>query len=242
MITNKYLDFVMSKLEEVKEKEIQNIENAADLIVESCKKDGRFYVFGSGHSHMIAEEIYIRAGGLAYVKGILPPELMLHEMPNKSTYLERIDGYASSILDLYKIDENDTLMVISNSGRNNVPVEMCLYAKEKGASVIALTSLKHSTQVSSRHKSGKNIYEIADVVIDNCAEKGDAAFYIEGFDTPTGPTSDAIGTAIAQAIIVTVIDKLVRQGIKPPVFMSSNVDGADEYNDELFDKYYGYWK
>jgi len=238
MITDKYLEFVMSKLKEVQETQSGNIEKAADLIVESCKKGGRFYVFGSGHSHMVAEELYIRAGGLAYVKGILPPELMLHEMPNKSTYLERLDGYAKSILDLYKVNKDDTIMVVSNSGRNNVPVEMCLYSKEIGASVIALTSLKHSTQVESRHKSGKNIYEIADVVIDNCAEKGDAAFYVEGFNIPTGPTSDATGIAIAQAIIVTVIDKLVKEGIDVPVFKSSNLDGADEYNNELFNKYY----
>ena len=238
MIGNKYLEFVMSKLKEVQETQSENIEKAADLIVESCKKGGRFYVFGSGHSHMVAEELYIRAGGLAYVQGILPPELMLHEMPNKSTYLERLDGYASSILDLYKVNKNDTIMVVSNSGRNNVPVEMCLYSKEIGASVIALTSLKHSTQVKSRHKSGKNMYEIADVVIDNCGEKGDAAFYVEGFNVPTGPTSDATGIAIAQAIIVTVIDKLVKEGIEVPVFKSSNLDGADEYNNELFNKYY----
>lgn len=238
MIINKYLDFVISKLKEVQETQSENIEKAADLIVESCKKGGRFYVFGSGHSHMVAEELYIRAGGLAYVQGILPPELMLHEMPNKSTYLERLDGYSKSILDLYKVNKNDTIMVVSNSGRNNVPVEMCLYSKEIGASVIALTSLKHSTKVESRHKSGKNMYQIADVVIDNCAEKGDAAFYVEGFDVPIGATSDATGIAIAQAIIAAVIDKLVKAGIEPPVFKSSNLDGADEYNNELFNRYY----
>ncbi|HLS53099.1 MAG TPA: sugar isomerase domain-containing protein, partial [Tissierellaceae bacterium] len=122
MTTKKYLDFVISKLEEVKKTQITKIEKASDLIVESCIRDGRFYIFGSGHSHMIAEELYIRAGGLAYVKAILPPELMLHEMPNKSTHLERMDGYAKSMLELHKVDSNDTLMVISNSGRNSVPV------------------------------------------------------------------------------------------------------------------------
>lgn len=238
MITNKYLEFVMSKLKEVQDTQCENIEKAADLIVKSCIKGGRFYVFGSGHSHMVAEELYIRAGGLAYVQGILPPELMLHEMPNKSTYLERLDGYAKSLLELHKVNKDDTIMVVSNSGRNNVPVEMCLYSKEIGASVIALTSLKHSTGVKSRHKSGKKMYEIADVVIDNCAEKGDAAFYVEGFDIPTGATSDATGIAIAQAMIVTVIDKLVKKGIEVPVLKSSNLDGADEFNKELFNKYY----
>ena len=220
----------------------ESLLKAADMVTDSCLNNGRFYVFGSEHSHRIAEEIYIRAGGLAYVKAILPPELMLHEMPNKSTYLERLEGYSDAMLNLYKVDKKDTIMVISNSGRNAVPVEMALGAKERGCGVIAMTSLEHSRNTSSRHKSGKKLYEIADVILDNGACKGDAGFYIEGFDVPTGPTSDTIGTALAQALIAQTIQDLVQKGMKPPVFKSSNIDGADEYNDALFDKYYGYWK
>lgn len=238
----KYFKFVEKIFNKVEETQQENIEQAAQLVAKTCEINGRFYVFGSGHSHMIAEEIYIRAGGLAFVKGILPPELMLHQMPNKSTYLERIDGYSESLLHLYKIDERDTILIISNSGRNNVPIEMALEAKKKGAKVIAMTSLDHSKHETSRHKSGKKLYEIADVVIDNCAKKGDAAYFVEGFDIPTGPTSDATGIVIANTLIVRVIDLLVSKGIKPPVFKSSNIDGSDKYNDELFNKYYGYWK
>lgn len=238
----KYLNYVQEKMSELIETQTDKIEEAAKLVAESCLKDGRFYVFGSGHSHMVAEEIYIRAGGLAFVKAILPPELMLHQMPNKSTYLERLDGYSTAILNLYKADENDTIMIISNSGRNNVPVEMALAAKEKGMKVIALTSVRHSSNCTSRHKSGKNLYEVADITIDSGAEKGDAAFLVEGCETPTGPISDVMGIAIAQALIAETIDVLVTEGMNPPIFKSSNVDGADDYNDQLFDKYYGYWK
>ncbi|MCI5773079.1 MAG: SIS domain-containing protein [Erysipelotrichaceae bacterium] len=238
----KYLEFVQSILTKVIDTQSDAIEYAAQLVSDACLKGGRFYVFGSGHSHIVAEDIYIRAGGLGYVKAILVPELMLHEMPNKSTYLERLENYADAILNLYKVDKNDVLMIVSNSGRNAVPVEMALGAKERGCKVIAMTSMEHSKNTTSRHKSGKKLYEIADVVLDHGALKGDAAFYIDNFDVPTGPTSSSMGTAIAQALIAQTIDNLVKAGHVPPVLKSSNLDGADKYNDELFDKYYGYWK
>lgn len=240
--TTSYLTYVQTKLNELVKSQSENIISAAKLVSDSCQKDGRFYVFGSGHSHIVAEDIYIRAGGLAYVKAILTPELMLHEMPNKSTFLERLNGYSSIILDLYKVSANDCLMIVSNSGRNSVPVEMALCAKERGTKVIAITSLAHSQAVSSRHHSGKKLYQLADVTIDNGADMGDAAFSVSGYATPTGPISSILGTTIAQAIIAQAVDNLIDAGIQPPIFKSSNLEGADDYNNELFDKYYGYWK
>ena len=162
----RYFAHAQNKLQQVLEHELPNIKIAADYVTESCKNGGKFYVFGSGHSHMIAEELYLRAGGLALVHGILPPELMLHEMANKSTYLERVEGYSQALVELYRVEAKDTVMVISNSGRNAVPVEMCLAAKAKGAKVIAMTSMQHSANCTSRHSSGKRMFEVADVVID----------------------------------------------------------------------------
>ena len=238
----RYFELAQSKLQEVLEHEMPNIGKAAELVAESCKQGGKFYVFGSGHSHMVAEELYQRAGGLAVVHAILPPELMLHEMTQKSTYIERMEGYSKALVELYKIEEKDTIMVISNSGRNPVPVEMCLEAKKKGAKVIALTSMKHSSGCTSRHSSGKKMYEIADVTIDNCADAGDAGFAVEGMETRIGPISSITGIAIAEALACQVVDNLMKAGIEPPVFKSSNVDGGDAYNQNLYETYYGYWK
>lgn len=239
---SRYLVYLQSKIQEVMDSELPDIERAARLIADSCMKGGRLYTFGTGHSHLIAEELYIRAGGLALVHAILPQELMLNQMATKSTMLERLEGFGPALIDLYHVDEKDTLLVISNSGRNAVPVEMCLAAKEKGASVIAMTSMKHTSGCTSRHSSGKKICDIADVTLDNHAEKGDAGLYLEGLGTPIGPVSDATGIAIAQAMISEAIDIMVREGFEPPVFTSSNVDGGDEKNADLYKKYFGYWK
>lgn len=238
-IIQDYLTKVIDILEEVKNTQTENIEKASEYIAESCRNGGYLYVFGTGHSHIMAEEIYIRAGGLALVRPILEPALMLHEMPNKSTLLERLDGYSKALLKLHKVTEKDVLLIISNSGRNPATVEMALEAKKLNCKVIALTSLQHSSMVSSRHKSGLRLFEAADVVIDTCGPFGDAAYYIKDLDTPVGPTSDILGTAIVQALVTNSIDKMTAKGYIVPVFKSSNVDGADEYNEGLFEKYYG---
>jgi uncharacterized phosphosugar-binding protein len=234
-----YLKFVIKKLEAAEAAETAHIEQAAELIAASFLKGASFFTFGTGHSHMVAEELYLRAGGLAFVKAILPPEMMLHEAIHKSTILERLEGYAGALLNLYRVGKGDTILIISNSGRNSVPVEMALGAKERGASVIALTSLKHSRQVASRHSSGKRLFEIADLVLDSQADFGDAVYPVKGTALFSGPTSDAVGIALVQAVAVRTAEKIAEAGIEPPLLRSSNTDNADEYNEALFQKYQG---
>ena len=234
----KYLDYVKEQLSALTLTQAEPLERAAKLAAQSYCDGKQFFTFGTGHSHMIAEEIYLRAGGLAFVKGILPGELMLHQKLNMSTYLERLEGYADILLNLYGVGAGDTMLIISNSGRNSVPVEMAQGAKARGANVIAITSLKHSQKVSSRNKSGKRLFEVADVVLDNQAAYGDAAFTVPGCSTPTGPISDIMGITLAQALVVGIAEQLAACGIDPPIFRSSNSDNADEHNDRLLHKYF----
>ena len=230
-IAEKYLTYAQEKLQQVMWQEMPNICKAAEIVAESCLNGGKLYIFGTGHSHMIAEELYLRAGGLALVHGILPPELMLHEMPTKSTLIERLEGYAQVLADIYHVEAKDTVMVVSNSGRNALPVEMCLEAKKRGAKVIALTSMAHTVHCASRHSSGKKIYEIADVTIDNCAEPGDAAIQVETVPTGIGPISTVTGAAIAQALACQVVENMVKAGVTPPVFRKFLIDTTAIGND-----------
>lgn len=237
-----YLEYLISKLQTVCLPQTETINEAAEIAAGKVEQGGRIYAFGSGHSAMVAEEIFARAGGLALVKAIVPDEVWAHNMPRKSTYLERIEGYADALCELYRIDENDVLLVISNSGRNALPVEMALCAKKRGAAVVAITSLAHSKSIASRHSSGKKLYEIADVVLDNGAPEGDAAMPVPGSDVLMGPVSTETGMALAQAWSAQIAQILARDGKEVPVFRSSNLDNADAYNDILFDKYHNYWK
>lgn len=234
-----YFEFLKTKLQAAGASQSETIKQVALLVIKAVTQGGNFYVFGSGHSHMIAEELYTRAGGLVFVQAILPPELMLHQMVGKSTNIERLSGYAKAILDLYPVKPQDVFLIISNSGRNNVPIEMCLEAQKRGAIVVALTSLKHSSQVTSRHAGGKNLYQLADYVLDNQAELGDASFEIPNAPAAMAGISDFIGIAIAQGLVVAISDAMLKQGLVPPIIKSANVDGSAEYNLAIKKQYYG---
>jgi len=232
-IAEQYLDIAIDKLKQIRDA-AESIDAGACMLLECVRRGGRIFAFGSGHSHMIAEEIYTRAGGYAPLRAILPPELMLHEMPMKSTRLERLPGYAAQLMALYRPGENDAIIIISNSGRNAVIVEMAQLARQAGCKVIAVTSMIHSQSVASRSGESR-LFELADIVLDNRADKGDAALPIEGVRAPVGATSTVTGAALVQALMACLVHKMVQTGLEPPVFFSSNVDGADAVNDKLFD-------
>jgi uncharacterized phosphosugar-binding protein len=190
-------------------------------LVADALADGRtFWVFGTGHSHLIAEELYGRAGGLADVRAVLEPGVMLHEGLLKSSLLERLGGLAEVLLEIHEVGPGDVILIASNSGRNAVPVEFAVGARQAGAKVIALTSLKHSKAVSSRAPGGQRLFEVADVVIDNCGVPGDALIDVAG--SRTGSTSTLVGTLLAQALVVEVVTLLADRGQAPTVLRSLN--------------------
>jgi uncharacterized phosphosugar-binding protein len=227
-----FYDKVEEILKKIRNTQSETIEKVAEELTEILDKGGIIYTFGTGHSHLLAEEIFARAGGMFQVKGLLEPEFMLHEERGKSTLYERLPGLAKAILEVNNVRSLDAIIIISNSGRNSVPVEMAIEAKKMGMLVIALTNVEHSKSVSSRDKSGKRLFEAADYVLDNCGIPGDAVLDVKGKPYKVAPTSTIAGAIILEALIAQVTQKLIDKGKEAYVMMSANLDGSDNYNKE----------
>ena len=226
-----YLENLQRILREIREQEADALQQAATMVADALQGGGLLYLFGTGHSHMLALELFYRAGGPVSVYPILEESLMLHNGARKSSDVERVEGLARIILQNTPIQQGDVLLIASNSGRNAVPVEMALSAREMGVGVIALTSMAHSTQVAPRNTAGKRLFEVADVVLDNHGVLGDASLTLPGMDTPICPTSSATGVAILQMLIAEAAGELLRRGIELQHFSSANIDGGEERNE-----------
>ncbi|MBP3962558.1 sugar isomerase domain-containing protein [Paenibacillus lignilyticus] len=234
-----YIDGVLKLVELLKTEEQEQLSQAAQLIADAIEQGRTLHAFGTGHSHMLALELFYRAGGLASVNPILEEGLMLHRNAVQSTDLERLEGLASVIFKQQSAKEGDVIIIASNSGRNAVNIEMALEAKASGLKVIAITSLKHAEASSSRHSSGKRLHEVSDVVIDNHGCIGDASVEIPGSPIRVAPTSTVSGALIMNAIVAEVVQLLVQRGVTPDLYASSNMDAGDEHNRRLIDKYKG---
>jgi uncharacterized phosphosugar-binding protein len=232
-----YFDKIRDLLTQAEQTNAATIETIATLIATSIANGGVLHAFGTGHGHMLAEELFYRAGGLVPVNAILDPMLMLHESALSSSQLERLPGYAEIVLDRYSVKPGEVIIIASNSGRNSVPIEMALACKARGLHIIALTSLAHANAQPSRHPSGQHLHEVADYILDNCGVEGDAALTAPGLEATIAPTSTVIGIALLHSIVYNVVTKLLAQNIAPPVFMSANVGSTDDHNLRLLDKY-----
>ncbi len=230
-----YLEKVIETLNDVSSKETLNIKEAAKTMYNALSKDLLVHVFATGHSHMFCEELFYRSGGLVGINPILVPALMQHEGAIRSTKLERNTGLAKIIFDSVDKKENEPFIIVSNSGINSVPVEMAEIAKENGHPVIVVTSVNSSKNSNARTISGKKLYEVADIVIDNHVPFGDGVFDDEG--TKTGAVSSIIGNYVAQKLVLEVIELYKTEGKVPPIYKSANTPGGDEHNKELYDKY-----
>jgi uncharacterized phosphosugar-binding protein len=218
------------------------VASAADLVADSLAAGGVLHVFGTGHSEALAMELTARAGGLVPTNKLaLRDAVLLGDLPVEALSdprAERDPELARKVWDLAPIRPGDVILIASQSGGNGSTVEMAQIARSEGHTVIALTSLEHSKAITSRHPSGKRLFELADVVIDNGAPHGDAFLPL-----PDGGSVCAISSianaAIAQALVAEVTSRLIERGVEPPVYLSANVAGGDAQNDAWEARYAG---
>lgn len=228
-----YLTTVGAMIEHLRDEQWPQIRAAAELLADSLANGHDLHAFGSGHSHMLAEELYYRAGGLVRVRPILHEGLMLHVDAAHSTELERQPGLADELLAGHPMQRGDVLVVASNSGSNAVASRLVQLVQPLGVRVIAITSMRHATSAAARANDLPRLHELADLVIDNGGLIGDAAVEIRGFDQKVGPTSTVMGAAILNAIVTEAVQLLVDRGVPPDVYTSSNLEGGDATNARL---------
>lgn len=192
----------------------------------------RIFVFGTGHSHMLAEEAFFRAGGLAAVVPIFSSALMLHDHPEFGGHLERTPGLAESLLANYHPQPGEMIFIVSNSGVNHMPVEMALAAKSRGLLVVSISSFAYAL-VAPLSGLGQRLDEVAEMAIDNGCPPGDALVPVEGTDRLVGPGTTVITALLWNCLATEVAFQLNSMGELPPVFISMNIPGARQHNESL---------
>jgi len=230
-------------LDKLLDSQLGKIKEASKLLTDCIEKDGVIHIFGTGHSKAFAMELVYRAGGLVPMHRVTLDDLALRGILSIEDLLdpqiERSTENAHKLWELYDIRSQDAFIIISNSGRNGTIVEFASIVKKKEMPLVVVTSMEHSQDTTSRHPSGKKLYELGDIVIDNCGPKGDALISVDGLSMKACSISSITGAFIAQGITAEIINNFTKKGITPPVLISANVDGGDQYNDRLRAKYEG---
>lgn len=231
-------------LKKIEATQAENLERVADLYARTIATDGWVHLWGGGHSAMGVQETFPRIGSIVGFHPIL--ELPITYYTNvvgssglrQALFLERVSGYAETVLENYEFGAQDCFVVISSTGINTVAVEMALGAKKRGMPVVAITSLAHQAKTVSRHPSGKKLSEIADYVIDNCTPPGDASIQVEGCDYPTSSTSSLAVITIVQTLNAMLAERLVKLGRKPLILASPHFVGNEEESKRNIEEYY----
>lgn len=237
MLMDRYAEAVHGLINKVYDTQKEAIIKAADLIVDAVAKGGNVHVFDTGH--IINSELINRAGGLALLKQLkytLQVENPVREIDRKGITPCQ-EGLGKLVLTASKAAPGDVLIVGSVSGKTTNVIDIALAAKELGIHVIAYTSIEYSSAVKSDHSSGKRLFEIGDVVIDNCAPKGDAMLTVEGIENKFGPASGLSGAFAMWCMSACIVEKMLERGLDPTLFRSVNFPGGWENYREMCDKY-----
>jgi uncharacterized phosphosugar-binding protein len=224
--------------------EIETIQKASRVVAESIAKEEPIHVIGpGGHSNMAVEEVLWRAGGLAPINAILDPGTNLIHGAKRSNFIERTPGYASKVLDAYRVGRKpgEVIIVVNAYGINSMSIDTVLEAKKRKMITIAITSRSFADVLPkdhpSRHPSGKNLYQEVDYFLNCHLPYGDAVVEIKGCIQKTGPTSTFCNVFTINLLMIETVKRLMEMGVQPPLWMSANLPGGDEANRSLEEKY-----
>ncbi|MEU8824223.1 SIS domain-containing protein [Streptomyces sp. NPDC048636] len=228
----RFFDAAADLLRRVRDEESERIAAAGRRIAGTVRAGGRLFAFGAGHSSLPAQDVVYRAGGLALMNLLPAPGLVgVDVVPaTLGSALERVEGLATTVLEQSPLRSGDLLIVISLSGRNVLPVELARTARERGITVIGVTSVAYATGTTSRDPSGGFLKDHCDLVLDNKIPVGDAELTAEGVGAPFAPASTVVTSALMQAVVATAVEELAKGGVEPPMLRSGNVDGGHEWN------------
>ncbi|WP_026690075.1 SIS domain-containing protein [Alteribacter aurantiacus] len=232
-----YFQAIQARLAKILDEQNESLSLAAKKIHQSLKSGGVIHLYGAGHSHMMGEELFYRAGGLVPINPIFDENTMLHKGAIRSSEFERMNDYAGTFLKKEDIRSTDVLIVTSTSGRNPVPIDVAIYGKEKEAYTIALTSFTYTKSQPSRHSSQKKLKDVVDLAIDNLSPIGDAVLSHKNTGVSFAPSSSVIGMTILNGVFAQAIALMAERGESPPIFLSGNLEGSDDHNARLIDKY-----
>jgi uncharacterized phosphosugar-binding protein len=236
-----YLAAVRQVLKHLEETQLPAIEQAADLVAHALANKGAVYCGEIGHGGQ--GDFLGRAGGLLalqpfnfqfVVNDKVAPALQDRPAP------EPVDRELEAIRLAVRVSNlraGDVLVTSSVSGRNRGPIELALACRAKGVRVIGFTAMAYTRKVTSAHPSGKRLFEVVDVAIDNGAPFGDAAVAIPGFEHKALPVSGVAMGVIGHMIWGRVMEKMAADGKAPTVFISHNREGGAEFNDRVKAQY-----
>ncbi len=233
-----YLDEIESHLEKICNEQQGMMGRAARMMADHIKSHKVIYVFGSGgHSNMMAEELFHRAGGLACFSPLFVDSIRIPHVPMG----ERCAALATYALDFYGVGKDDLLLLVNGYGINPVTIETAIECKKRGVKVIAVTSTGYAEKLPKdfpgRHISGQNLHEMFDIVLLTHMEYGDALVKMDGVASKVGSYSTFGNAFICNSLVLKTCELLVEEGLEAPVINSINVEGGLEKNQKLYAKY-----
>ena len=237
-----YVENAIKNIREVAEKQADNIHAAAELMADAIANDRLISVYGGGgHTTLCMGEMFFRAGGLCNINPIMETGLSVFNQALKYLELERTVNYGSAIVKYYDLQKDDVLIIFHNIGINPATIDAAMEAKKAGAKIIAVSSSAWQEGMPKdhfiRHPNKKNLFDYADVCIDDYNPLGDTVVKLEGFDTPIAPVSNMTDFYIAHRLEIECAKECLSRGIEPPFWRSANVPGGDEFNKKNLDKY-----